>query len=513
MATPNKIVISGVEARKRLIKGADFLADAVKSTLGPFGQNWFLEKGNKITNDGATVAFEVSHSGEVEQRGLTALREATMKVNEMVGDGTTSATVLAQAILKSGVKNLSDGTTFTGKMTPAELIRKIETEKNEVIEKLKAMATPITTEAELIGSAKVSVEDDELANMIGKTQHELGPQGVILAEETAEPTSSIERVRGVRVDNGFGTSLLINNQEKQSLELSNVPVLLTTNTITTLKPLQKFGETLVKTGQRQLVIVARAWSSEAIKDCMANIKAGFAIWPINAPYTDQAEVMKDLAAVLGARFIDAEAGSLADAQISDLGQAEKIDSKRSSTIFSGVKNEKTDASVAARLEELKKKLKGSLSEFEKRLLTERIAQMENGYALLKIGAKSDKERGYRKDKADDAVNAVRAAYQEGTVPGAGLAFKEISESLPESYILKRPLMSIYEEIMSRAPADFKIEDWVRDPVKVLRIALEEACSVAGTFATAGGATATEKEKPRFVQETARVASDEEEEAE
>lgn len=511
MAVQNKIVISGVKARQRLIAGADFLADAVKSTLGPHGQNWFLEKGNRVTNDGATVAAEIQHSGEIEQRGVTALREATMKVNEMVGDGTTSATVLAQAILKEGSKNLSDGKTFVGKMTPAELIKKINTEKDEVIEKLKAMATPVSTEKELVASAKVSVEDDELADLIGRTQYALGPNGVILAEETAEPNSTIERIPGVRIDNGFGTSLLMNNAEKQSLEIEDVPILLTNHTFTDLKPLKQFGETMGKVGYRQLVIVGRAFSDQAIKDCMANIKVGFSIWPINAPYTDQAEIMRDLAAVLGAKFVNAESDSLNEVQISDLGFASRVDSKRATTIFSGRENEKTKEAIVARVEELKEKVKGSGSEFEKRLLNERIAQLENGYAILKIGAKSDKARGYKKDKADDAVNAVRAAFQEGTVPGAGLAFKEISESLSDTYILKRPLMSIYEEIMSRAPADYKIEDWVRDPVKVLRIALEEACSVAGTFATAGGVTAMEKEKPRFVQEAVAPTSDEDDE--
>lgn len=503
MSIPNKIVIHGVEARKKLIRGADFLADAVKSTLGPHGQNWFLEKNNRVTNDGATVAAEISHPKEIEERGVRALREATMKVNDMVGDGTTTATILAQAILKEASKNLSDGKTFVGKLTPSELIKTITREKNEVLVSLEEMAVKIDTEQELIDSARVSVEDEELAGLIGKMQFELGPHGVILAEETAEPNSSIEKIPGVRIDNGFGTSLLLNNAEKQSLEVTNVPVLLTTHTLTDLKPLRKLGEQLGKAGVRSLVIVARGFGEQAIRDCMENIKAGFNIWPINAPYTDQAEIMKDLSALLGAKFIHHESGELGDLNSSDIGFAERVDSKRSTTIFSGKINEKNKEAVKARVEELKQKLAGSASDFEKRLLNERIAQLENGYALLKIGAKSDKERGYKKDKADDAVNAVRAAYQEGVVPGAGLAFKEISEKLPDTYILKRPLLSIYEEIMSRAPEGFVIEPWVRDPVKVLRISLEEACSVAGAFATAGGAIAVEKEKPRFVEESRR----------
>lgn len=500
MATKNKVIITGHKARTELVRGADFLAEAIKSTLGPFGQNFFLEKGNKITNDGKTIASEMEHREEIPQRGLSALREAAMKTDAEVGDGTTTATVLAQAILKASIKELSDGKTFVGKTTSAELIKKIEKERKHVTSALIGMATMITTEIELVEAARVSVEDEDLAKLIGEAQWKLGPEGVIIAEETIDPVSSIEMVSGIQIDNGYGTSLVMNNIEKQTLEVNNVRVLLTNHTFQNLKPIEALGKQLARMGIRDLVIVARAFSNEAIKECLENHKAGFCIWPVNAPYTDQTEIMKDLAAVLGGRYVNVEAGSITDAIISDLGFASRIVSTRSSCIFTGMEDEMTKPRIEARVEELNKKLSGTVSDFEKRHVNQRLAQLTKGFAVLKIGANSAAERGYKKDKADDACNAARVCLQEGVVPGAGQAFLKISEDMKDDSILKFPLRSIYDQIMSTAPEGFEIESWVKDPVKVLRVALEKACSVAGTLATACGAIATEKDKPMWVQQ-------------
>lgn len=511
MSTKFKIMKIGTSARNELIKGANFLADAVASTVGPFGANFFLEKGNKITNDGATIAREIELKNEIQHRGVVALREATLKANDEVGDGSTSTTILAQAILKEAVRFLGDDEKgIHGKKTPSEIIRQIESERKEVTEKLIAMSTPITTEAQLISSALVSVEDEELGKLIGSAQWELGKNGILIAEDTAERTSSFEKVKGLRIDNGFGTSFMINNHEKQTLEIENCGVIMTNHTLQNLLPVKKVIDQYIKGGINRIVIIARAFTEQAIKDCAENInRGGVFIYPINAPYTDQVEIMKDLASVLGGNFFHYEDRSLEDIQASDLGFAEKIIAKRYEAIITGSDDEKSQARIDNRIAELEAKYSGSVSEFEKRGLGERIAQLKSGFGIVKIGAQSDVERARIKDKADDAVNAVRAAYQEGVVAGAGLAFKEISEGLPETYILKRPLLSIYQQIMVRAPKDFVIEDWVKDPVKVLRIALEKACSVAGSFATAEGATATERDKPMYAPNTTIEVSDEE----
>ena len=496
----NKIVCVGVEARTKLIKGADFLANAVKSTLGPFGSNCAMEKGNRITNDGVTIASEIWVKDEIENRGVTILRESAKKTNYEAGDGTTTAITLAQAILKEAVRSLPDGRKLVGTKTPIEVIRQIEREKNEVIEKLNAMATPIKTESELIASAKVAVEDEELGELIGKAQWELGKDGVLIAEETNDRKSSVEKVHGIRIDNGFGTSIAINNVEKQTLEVDQVKTILTNNTLTNFKPLETILNQLVQSGVRKIAIVARAFGEEAIKVCMENTKNGFFIYPINAPYEDQVEVMKDMQSVLGGRFINYEDGDLDAMQLSDVGFAERIVANRYSAIFTGKNDQNGKERVKSRVEELKKQINHEPSLFMKRNISKRIAQLESGFGIVKIGATSEIERSYKLDKAEDAVNAVRVALQEGTVKGGGLAFKEISESLPDNYILKKPLLSIYEQIMLTAPSGFEIASDVRDPVKVLRVALNNACSVAGTFATANIAIASERPKPKYMQE-------------
>lgn len=496
----NKIVAVGVEARDRLVKGANFLASAVSSTLGPYGSNCAMEKGNRITNDGVSIAREIWLKDEIENRGVTILREAAIKTNDEAGDGTTSSITLAQAILKEAIARLPKGKGIIGGQTPAEINRQIENERKEITKKLEDMAVKIETKEQLIDSALVSVENKELAELIGTVQWELGKDGILIAEETAERECSVEKVFGVRIDNGFGTSVAINNVEKQSLEVNDVRTILTNHTIQNFEPIIDVLTQLQRTGVDKVVIIARAFTEDAIRTCMENTKKGFKIFPINAPYTDQNEVMKDLESVLGGTYINTETRELASMQLSDIGVAERIVAKRYSAILTGKNDEKAKERVGLRVKEIKTAIKGSLSEFEKKQLNARLAQLVSGFAIVKVGATSEVERSYKKDKCDDAVNAVRAALQEGVVAGAGLAFKQISESLPDTYILKKPLMSIYEQIMSTAPSDFKIEPWIRDPVKVLRIALEKACSVAGTFATTTIAIANERPKPRFMQE-------------
>lgn len=496
----NKIVISGVKAREELVKGADFLADAVVRTLGPFGENFFIDKGNRITNDGVTVAGEVVNMGretlingvpcnEFNKRGARALYEAASKTNDIAGDGTTTATLLAQAIYKVVSRQLGKENVI-GSKRPSELIKQIEKERVEITTKLGDLKTDITTKEQLIQSAIVSAEDEALGTLIGEAQWDVGPDGYLLAEETAERTSSVEKVRGVRIDNGFGTSQIVNNLEKQTLEVEDAAVVLTSHTIKTItewKPIMKVLEDASKRNITQLVVVARAWTDETVQYCLQNIQKGSVkIYPISAPYVNMTERMKDLAAVTGATFYDSENASLDDIMSSGLGSVQRVVAKRMEAIITGKEGEKTEARIQARITQLEQELDGEVSEFAKKQLSERIAQLRNGFAIVKVGSPSDMERKRLYDKAVDAVSAVRAAYQEGTVPGAGMAFKTIAEGLDDSYLLKRPLMALYEQIMSSAPIDFVIEDYVRDPLKVLRVALEQACVAASSFATAGG---------------------------
>lgn len=508
MAVPEKVVVYGPEARALLFKGAFFLGNAVKSTLGPYGANALLEKGMKVTNDGVTIAREIQLVDPIQQLGARKLQEVASSTNDEAGDGTTTAITIACAILKEADRFLPKEKEL-GSRTPIQLIQQIEKERIEVTERLEEMAQKVTTEDQLIQVAKVSVEDEELGNLIGHAQWELGPDGYILAEETNERRSSIERVTGIRIDNGFGSSASINNAEKQSLELRDVEILYTNHTIKSLSEITHILQPIIQKGAKDIVVMSRGFTDTAIQECLENVKKGLNIYPLNAPYTDQAEMMRDLQSILGGKFIDKEHTSLDDIQLSEVGHAEMIVAKRHSTVLTGKKDDRTTQRTAERVEELQKKLSGSESEFEKKNIQVRIAQLTNGFSLLKVGANSETERKYKKDKVDDAVNAVRAAMQEGVVPGAGQAFKQIAESMDDGAILKKALLAPYDQIRENAPPGFEAPEWVKDPVKVLRVALEKACSVSATLATTSIAIATAKEKPRYVIEGTQSNAQEE----
>jgi len=490
-----KTVLTGIEARKKVVAGAKFLGDCVTHTIGPFGTNGLLEKGLRVTNDGISIAREIQLDDETEDMGLRKVRDAAEKANNQAGDGSTTTITLAVEIATALDEKLGDGRTVGVKST-GELRKQLSQEKDEVIAKLKELATPITTEEQLIQSAIVSVEDEELGRLIGETQWKLGKDGQILAEDTIETKTTVEPILGIRIDNGLGLTQAMNNFEKQSLDLTDVPVILTTNTVSleTYSQLQPIFEGLASQGQRNVVLVCRAISDDVIPVIQANAQKGFYIAPINAPYVNQREVMKDLEAVLGGRFVDQDDGGLDTIQHSDLGTIKSLSAKRYDAIFAGENTPEANARVAKRVATLKDMLKGAVSDFDKKNLETRIAQLDGGFALIKVGAESESERKRIFDKVEDAVNAVRAAYQEGTVKGAGLAFKEIADELPADSLLKKPLGSIYRQIMKNAPSGFEVEDWVVDPVKVLRIALEHATTVAFQLVTIGVTSHTTRKK-------------------
>lgn len=501
-----KISLVGTEARDKFIKGARYLSSAIGSTLGPFGSNAYLEHNHKVTNDGYSISSELSNTpeDEFERQGALALHNASAKTNDEVGDCTTSVQVLAQSIIDEAVRLLPNEKTLIAKKKPSEILKMIENSQLNVIEKLKEAKKPIESEEELIASAKVSVEDDELAKLIGSAQWKIGKYGFIIAEETNDSKSSIQLVKGIRIDNGFGTPHVVTNQAEQSLELANVPVLLTNYTLQK-EDILKFKEIfnqLVLQKKVSLVIIARAFSSEAIQLCMESFKAGFQLYPVNAPYVYQSEIMKDLAAITGANYYDTEQSRLEDLNIKDIGFATKIVARRFDAIITGVEDNPLIAdSIQTRVKQLEDKLNGNaVSDFEKKGLQARIAQFQGGFAILKVGAETEFQRKYLKDKADDCVNSVRLALQEGTVKGGGLAFKEISDTLSDNDILKRPLLSIYNQIMSSAPEGYEIPDWCRDPYLTLVSALTNACSVAGQFASVNTIVTTKDRKPKEDEE-------------
>lgn len=496
-----KINIGGLDARKKSFNGLETVAKRVLASVGPYGLNELLEKGRKITNDGYTISKELCGAIEDEFERLSAevCHEASAKTNDMVGDATSTAWGLNYGIVKEAKRFLPSENSIKGKKTHSELARMINKSKDFVIEELEKSATQITSKEELIKSALVSSENEELAELLGSMQWELGKEGRIIAEEVNDTKCSIEKVEGLVLDNGFTSSGLVTNPETGTLELAELPIFLTNYTIDApelMKLKESLFTPLINQKKAGIILMARAFTSEAIKICTESIKTGFSIFPLNAPYTDQKEVMKDIEAVVGGRYIDTEESSLDDVYISDVGFTRKIIAKQFNSVITGIDNEQSKARITKRAELLEKKLIGSQSDFEKRAIEERIAQLTGGFAILKVGSRSVTERKRLKDKADDAVNAVRLALKGGTVKGGGLAFKEISDKMEEDDILKRPLCIINEQIMSSAPDDFVIESWVRDPYLVLKCALENACEFASAYISINGIVTTKNKKEK-----------------
>lgn len=505
--TQMKIVKTGAEAREALIRGVNALADAVKLTLGPSGYNAVLgPKGGaltRVTNDGITIAREIECEDEIENLGLKTALEACSQTNELAGDGTTTSVVLLQALTKT-LKELFGGTgnVVGSRKSISEVRQMVATELELVVNKLKEMARPVASKEGLIQVAKISVEDDALAELIGSAQWELGKDGTIIPEVSNEREDSIERVNGIRIDNGFGTSLAINNQEKQTLEVQDYYVILTNHTLQNLSALVGNDAhpgvlvQLVKLGKKNVIIIARGFTEQAIQECQGNQKMGNSFIPINAPYTNQSEVMKDLSAALGGRYVNSESSRLEDMQLSDIGFAKSVVAGRWSAIFTRAKDEEGDARIAERLNELEMQLTGSPSVFEKKMIEDRVAQLKNGFAIMKVTGTTLIDRNYKKDKVDDCVNAVKAALQEGTIDGGGVALSSIADSLPDDSLLKQALLAPYNQIQENSGGLEIDSDFIRDPVKVTRIALEKAVSVGTQLATAGIAIAEKRKKEK-----------------
>lgn len=508
MAQKKKIMMVGPEARSKVIAGANYLSDAVKLTLGPKGRNFAsgIRGGSiAISNDGVSLAKEIQGRDEFEDIGVRAVREAATKTNEKAGDGTTTAVVLTQAIIKStGFEDEGAAQNFVDTM------KKIEKESEEVVKRLTEMAVPIKDKKHIINVAKVSVEDEKLAELIGGAQWEVGHGGTVMAEEHNSVTDEVEYIYGVRIDNGFGTSRIANNPQKQALELSNVRIIVTSKIFNKAKDvidLKPLFESLVKEDVTELVLLARAFDQTAIDYCTNNLrlyfegKSGLAIFPINAPYTDMEEIMEDLAAVTGSKYIGTGRNTVS-MTTKDVGVATKIFCTRYEGIITGQKrgtDERIDALVDARVTDIKEKLKGKVTPFEKRGLEARLSQLTAGTAIVKVGAETEQERRHKKDKVDDAVNAVKAAMQEGVVPGAGKALMAVADAMPKA-LISNALRAPYQQIMLNAGGEFEVPAWVQDPLKVVRTAFEKASSIARSLATTEIVVTFEDERPMWVQE-------------
>lgn len=486
------ISLLGVESREKAFKGADRIAEIVEGSMGPAGLNTGLEKGMTTTNDGMKISQHLSDSteNEFERWGALFQHRGSVKVEQLVKDSTSAYFSLSKGIRKALLPYLPSSSVPIALKPVSELRKQLRDEFEIVCEKLQEHTKPIASREELIKSALVSVEDEELAEMIGGTQWDLVQKtgdGRINPQETAEYESSVEQTPGIYMDNGFATALLINNPEKEGLEIDNTSVLLTNYIIDSLTPITPLLIDLKRQGKNVLSIFARAFTQPAMKEISEWTAKGMLIAPINAPYTNQSQVFLDLAAVTGANYITDETKALELINTKDIGFSKRLSCGRNESFVSGAGDAGEEDRTKARIETIEKDLLASNSEFYKDTLKARIAGLKGAYAILKVGSKTPEDRKRKYDKCEDAVGAVRNALKSGTVKGAGIAFKEVADTLPDDFILKEPLYSINRQIMNSMPSEYEVPEWVRDPyislVTALEIAIENSLNLSNIMAT------------------------------
>ncbi len=526
-----KLIFYDETARKRLKAGVDKLANAVKITLGPKGRNVVLDKGfgvPTITNDGVTIAKEIELEDKVENLGAEIIKEVASKTNDVAGDGTTTATVLAQAIIAEGLKNVTAGA------NPLALKRGIERGSQAIIEFLKRMAKPVVGKAEMAQVATISAEDEIVGNLIAEVFEEVGKDGVITVEESQTFGIQKEIVKGLQFDRGYISPYMITNVERMEAEFEDPYILITDRKIAALTEIIPILEKIAQTGKKELVIIADEVEGDALATLVVNKLRGiFNALAVKAPgFGDRKkEILQDIAVVCGGQVISEEAGlKLENVELSMLGSSRKVvSSKENTTIIEG-KGEKED--IEARIKQIKKEIEASTSDFDKEKLRERLAKLVGGVAVIKVGAATEVEQKARQHKTEDALSATKAAVEEGIVAGGGVALlraidilegvKTEGDEKTGLNILRRALEEPLRQIAQNAGMDgavvvqkvreekddfgFNAEKMVYenlmakgivDPTKVVRSALENAVSAASMFLTTECVVAekeTEKEK-------------------
>jgi len=517
----SKQIIFNEKARAALKRGVDKLTNAVKVTLGPRGRNVVLGKSYgspQVTKDGVTVAKEVELEDKVENMGAEIIKEVASKTNEAAGDGTTTATILAQAMISEGLKLVSAG------VSPVEIREAIEKKVSLIVAKLKEMSKTISTKEEIAQVASISANDKEIGQIIAEAMEAVGKDGVITVEEGQHFGVEKEVVKGIEFDKGYVSPYMITNPDKMQAEFEDPYILITDKKISALADILPLLEKLVQSGKKDLVIVAEEIEGEALATFVVNkLRGTFNVLGVKAPgFGDRRKAMlEDIAILTGGKLISEEVGlKLENVGVDDLGQARKVVStKEKTTIVEGKGEAKK---IKERVEQIKKEIEISDSDFEKEKLQERLAKLAGGVAVIKVGAATETEMKEKKDRIEDALNATRAAQAEGIVPGGGLAlalagdaFNELTDKKEDGLEVKIVDSAILEPIKQIAAnsgkdgslilfniikenkkgnknigynaATNKFEDMIEagivDPTKVVRSALENAASAAIMFLT------------------------------
>ncbi len=508
-----------IDARNRMKRGVDILADAVKVTLGPKGRNVVIEKkfgAPAITKDGVTVAKEIELEDAIENLGAQMVKEVASKTADIAGDGTTTATVLAQSIISEGLKNVAAGA------NPMDLKRGIDKAVAAVVENLKKQSEKVGNDNKKIEQvASISANNDNaIGALIAQAMAKVGNEGVITVEEAKGTETTVEVVEGMQFDRGYLSAYFVTNTEKMHVELQNPYILIYEKKVSTLKDILPILESVVQSG-RPLLIIAEDVDGEALSTLVVNkLRGSLKIAAVKAPgFGDRRkEMLQDIAALTGGTVISEDQGyKLENTSIAALGQAESITIDKDNTTIVGGKGQK-DA-ITARVNQIKTQIETTTSDYDREKLQERLAKLSGGVAVLYIGAASEMEMKEKKDRVDDALHATRAAVEEGIVPGGGVAYIRAIESLDKVKadnndektginIVRRALEEPLRQIVANAGLEGSIivqkvregkgdfgfnartevyenllAAGVIDPTKVGRIALENAASIASMLLT------------------------------
>jgi chaperonin GroEL len=506
------------QARQEIKKGVDKLANAVKITLGPKGRNVVLDKGfgaPTITNDGVTIAKEIELEDKFENVGAALVQEVASKTNDVAGDGTTTATLLAQAMINEGLKNVTAGA------NPVGIRLGIEKGVEKVVSELKKIAKPVVGKKEIAQVATISAKDPEIGKLIAEVMEEVGKDGVITVEESKVFGLQKEIVKGLQFDKGYVSPYMITNPERMEAVYEDPYILITDRKISSVNDIVPLLEKLAQAGKKDLVIIADEIEGEALATLIVNkLRGTFNTLAVKAPgFGDRKkEMLEDIAIVTGGQVISEEVGlKLENVTIKMLGKARKvIATKENTTIIEGKgKKEK----IADRIKQIKKEIEMTESEFDKEKLQERLAKLSGGVAVIKVGAATETEQKEKQHRTEDALSATRAAVEEGIVPGGGVALIRTIEALdkvkvenPDEKIgidiLKKALEMPLWQIAQNAGKEGSVvvaevkkmkqnegynaeldryEDLVKagivDPTKVTRSALQNAASIAAMFLT------------------------------
>ena len=526
-----KIVQFNTDARDKMLRGVNVLANAVKVTLGPKGRNVVIQKSfgaPRSTKDGVSVAKEIELEDAFENMGAQMIREVASKTNDKAGDGTTTATVLAQAIVQEGLKSVAAG------MNPMDLKRGIDKAVAAVIADVKASAKKVSANSEIAQVGTISANgDSEVGEMIAKAMEKVGNEGVITVEEAKTAETELDVVEGMQFDRGYLSPYFITNADKMEAQLEEPLILLFEKKLSSLQAMLPILEAVVQSG-RPLLIIAEDIEGEALATLVVNkLRGGLRVAAVKAPgFGDRRKAMlEDIAVLTGGQVISEDLGiKLENVTLDMLGKAKKVTiTKDDTTIVDGVGGKDE---IEARIAQIKRQIEDTTSDYDKEKLQERLAKLAGGVAVIRVGGSTEVEVKEKKDRVDDALNATRAAVEEGIVPGGGIALLKATKALDGLTgdnadqtagiaIIRRAIQAPIRQISENAGVEGSIvvgkvlenadrsfgfnaqtEEYgdlvkmgVIDPAKVVRTALQDAASVAGILITTEAAVADAPKKP------------------